>query len=168
MRLRYAALLAVLCAAPGLPSSASDTPSGVESKYVPVDTFDPARDAAADIDRAVAEARRTGRRILLDIGGDWCPWCHQLDQLFQQYPDIRRLRDENFVTVKLYYGEEKKNEQVLSRYSKVLGIPHFFVLDKDGSLLHSQHVVELQSGGNYSPDKMKEFLSRWSPPPTAR
>ncbi len=72
-------------------------------------------------------------------------------------------REKNFITVAVFYSSENKNEQVLSHYSKVLGVPHFFVLEKDGSLLHSQHVLELRTGGNYNPDKMKEFLIKWAP-----
>ena len=145
--------------------------SGAQSsagyKYVPVRTYDPARSAAADIERAIAEARKTGRRILLDIGGDWCPWCHKLDQFFQEHADVLQVREDNFVTVAVYYGSENKNEQILSHYSNILGIPHIFVLDEDGALLHSQHVVELQTGGIYNPEKVKEFLTRWSPQKTS-
>jgi len=59
------------------------------------------------------------------------------------------------------------NEQTLSRYPKVEGIPHFYVLDGNGSVLHSQHLVELRKNGKYDPDKMKDFLPKWSPPATA-
>lgn len=93
-----------------------------------------------------------------------CPWCHTLEQFFQQHPDVLQLRDTAFVVLKVYYGSDNKNEQVLSRYSKLLGIPHFFVLDKDGNLIYSQHVVELQTNGEYNPGKMKDFLSKWSAP----
>ncbi len=139
-------------------------PSGAAgSGYVAVHKFDPKRDAGADIQAAIAEAQRTGKRIILDIGGDWCQYCHQMDQLFQEHPDLLELRDKNFITVAVYYGTDKKNEQVLSHYPKVAGIPHFYVLDGTGSVLHSQHLLELRKGGKYDPDKMKEFLTQWSP-----
>jgi thioredoxin-related protein len=106
------------------------------SSYVAVHKFDPKRDAAADIQAAIAEAQRTGKRVLLDIGGDWCQYCHQMDQLFQEHPELLELRDKNFITVAVYYGTDKKNEQVLSHYPKVEGIPHFYVLDSSGSVFH--------------------------------
>jgi len=90
--------------------------------------FDPKRDAAADIQAAIAEAQKTGKRVILDIGGDWCQYCHQMDQFFQDHPDVFQLREKNFVTVLIFYSSDNKNEKALSRYSKVLGIPHFFVL----------------------------------------
>jgi len=47
------------------------------------------------------------------------------------------------------------------------GVPHFYVLDGSGSVLHSQHMVELRTGSKYDPDKMKGFLTKWSPHPAA-
>lgn len=88
-----------------------------------------------------------------------------MDQLFQEHPELLELRDKNFITVAVYYGTDKKNEQVSSHYPKVEGIPHFYVLDGSGSVLHSQHLLELRKGGKYDPDKMKEFLTKWSPSP---
>lgn len=134
-----------------------------DNSYVPVHKFDPKRDAAADIQAAIVEAQKTGKRIILDVGGDWCQYCHQMDQLFQEHLELVEMRDRNFVTVAVYYGSDKKNEQTLSRYPKVEGIPHFYVLDGDGSVLHSQDLVELRKNGKYDPDKMKDFLLKWSP-----
>jgi len=142
------------------------TPCGTDAtgpSYVAVHKFDPKRDAAADIQAAIKQAQKTGKRIILDVGGDWCSYCHQMDEFFQQHPDLLQMRDRNFITVAVYFGKDNKNEQVLSQYSKLLGIPHFFVLEKDGTLLYSQHVVELRAGGNYNPEKMRDFLAAWSP-----
>src|SRR5260370_36465357 len=78
--------------------------SGVaDSTYVPVHKFDSKRDAAADIQAAITEAQRSGKRILLDVGGDWCQYCHQMDQLFQERPELLELPDKNFITVPVYY-----------------------------------------------------------------
>lgn len=144
-------------------------PSGAaDFNYVPVHQFDPKRDAAADIQAAIVEAQKTGKRIILDIGGDWCQYCHQMDQLFQDHPDLLQLREKNFITVLIFYSSDNKNEKVLSRYSKVLGIPHFFVLETDGTLLHSQHLTEMRTNGNYNADKMKDFLTQWAPPAASK
>lgn len=143
------------------PAAASQ---GTESAYVPVHTFDSKRDAAADVRAAVAEAQRTGKRIILDVGGDWCQYCHQMDRFYAEHPAVRDLRDQKFVTVYVYYGHDNKNQPFLSQYSKVLGVPHFFVLDSNGHLLHSQHVLELRVGGSYDLQKMQDFFQRWALP----
>jgi thioredoxin-related protein len=148
------------------PSNQQSSVSAASSTYVPVHRYDPSRNAVTDIEKAIGEAQRTGKRIILEVGGDWCSWCHALDRFFQEHPDVVQLRDENFITVYVYYNSENKNEQALSRYynSKVLGIPHFFVLDKDGSLLKSEEAANLETtDSSYSAEKMHEFLTKWSP-----
>src|SRR5207253_9698622 len=64
------------------------------------------------------------QRIIPDVGGDWCQYCHQMDQLFQKHLELGELREKNFITVAVYYGSDKENEQALSRYQKVKCIPH--------------------------------------------
>ena len=38
--------------------------------------YDPKRNADSDVKNAIAEARKTGKRVLLEVGGEWCSWCH--------------------------------------------------------------------------------------------
>jgi len=149
------------------PEAAEAQGSATAGAYAPVHKFDPKRDAASDIQAAVAEAHRAGKRVIVDVGGDWCQYCHQMDELFQLHPELLELREKNFVTVAVYYGSDKKNEQALSRYPKLKGIPHYYVLDGNGSVVQSQHLTELRTGANYDPDKMKEFLTKWAPSPAA-
>jgi thioredoxin-related protein len=134
------------------------------SKYVPVTTYDPKRNAETDIKDAVVEARRTGKRVLVDVGGEWCIWCHILDKFFDQNPKLLEYREQNFVMVKINYSPENKNEKVLSRYPKIPGFPHLFILDTKGKLLHSQDTSELEEGRSYNLDKFSAFLRRWAPP----
>ena len=132
------------------------------SRYVPVTTYDPKRDAETDIKEAVLEARRTGKRVLVDVGGEWCIWCHILDKFFDQNPTLLEYREQNFVMVKINYSPENKNEKFLSRYPKIPGFPHLFILDTKGKLLHSQDTSELEEGKSYNLDKFSAFLKRWA------
>lgn len=128
------------------------------------DKFDPKRDATKDIAAAVAEARQTNKRVLLDVGGEWCIWCHRLDTLFAKNPDLDLFLHEKFVVAKVNYSKENKNEEILSRYPKIPGYPHLFVLDKNGQLLCSQDTEELESGKGHDPEKVLAFLKKWVPP----
>jgi thioredoxin-related protein len=145
-----------------LPANVTPDSSTTTTTAISVRQFDETRDAAADIKAAIAEARRTQKRILLYVGGDWCPYCGQMHELFELNPDLQRLRDSHFIVVPIAYGYAKSGDHALAAYSKVLGIPHFFVLDSDGKELQSQHLIELRSDGVYDPAKMKDFLVRWS------
>jgi thiol-disulfide isomerase/thioredoxin len=89
------------------------------SVYVAVDRFDSTRDAARDIREAMVEAKSSGRRILLDVGGGWCIWCHRLDAFFGEEQDLADDMHKHFVVVKVFYSREYKNEAVLSQYPKI-------------------------------------------------
>jgi thioredoxin-related protein len=125
--------------------------------------FDPSRDAEQDIQMGIAEAQRTGRHVILDVGGEWCIWCHRLDAFFSENKDVSDVLKTNYVIIKVNYSKENKNEKVLSRYPKVSGYPHLFVLDQKGTLLHSQNTGDLESGKGYDRSKILTFLAAWAP-----
>jgi thioredoxin-related protein len=135
---------------------------GPAQGYVPASQYDPRRDAGLDIKDAIAEAERTGKRVLLEVGGEWCKWCHIMDRYFQDHPKLTQLRDLNYVTVKVNFSEENLNEKVLSRYPKIPGYPHIFILDTDGKVLQSQNTGELEEDQTYNIDKFTAFLTKWA------
>lgn len=157
--IHFVLALAAVCA---LAAVARQTATA-QSPYTPVTKYDPKRDAVRDIDDAVTEAKRTNRRILLEVGGAWCSWCHTLDEFFDTHPDLTARRDKNFVTVKINFSEENPNKEVLSRYGPINGYPHIFVLDSDGKFLHSQGTAVLESGKSYDLEKINNFLTQWAP-----
>ena len=124
--------------------------------------FDPDRDAAADVAAAVAQARAEGKRVLVDVGGEWCSWCHVMDRFFERDTEAMRLRESRYVWVKVNYSPENRNAALLARWPRVAGYPHLFVLDADGKLLHSQDTGELESGRGYDRARFLAFLERWS------
>ena len=124
--------------------------------------FDPARDASKDIAVAVAEAKKAGKNVLLDVGGEWCIWCHRLDSLFIMNPDLDKYLRDNYVVVKVNWSTENKNEKVLSRYPAIPGFPHLFVLDADGKVIRSQETGELEEGKGHSREKVLAFLHEWA------
>ena len=128
----------------------------------PADKYDPKRDADADIKLAVEEAKRSKRRVILDVGGEWCSWCHILDRYFVEHKDLAELRDKLYVWIKVNMSDDNRNQAVLSRYPKIPGYPHLFVLDADGKLVQSQGTSELEEGQSYNFDKMQQFLNRWA------
>jgi len=127
--------------------------------------YDPTRNAAKDIQQAVAEAARTGQRVLVEVGGNWCSWCYEMEKYFETHKDLSSFRDRNYVTVKVNFSPENQNKEVLSKYPKIPGYPHLFVLDKNGKLLHSQDTSELEDGRkSYNLERFTAFLREWAPP----
>jgi thiol:disulfide interchange protein len=125
--------------------------------------FEPARDAARDLEVALQLARATKRNVLVEIGGEWCTWCHIMDRFFVANADLKQLRDASFVWLKVNYSRENANEALLSRWPKVAGYPHLFVLDGDGRMLQSQDTSLLEAGKSYDANSFRAFLAEWSP-----
>lgn len=123
--------------------------------------FDPSRDAAKDIKNAIVQAAKENKRILLDVGGEWCIWCHRLDEFILADKEIDSTLHANFIVVKINYSKENKNEVVLAKYPKVAGYPHFFVLEKKGKFLHSKNTGELEKEKSYDREKILSFLTEW-------
>lgn len=124
--------------------------------------FDPSRDAAADVAEAVALAKAQGKRVIVDVGGEWCTWCHIMDRFIAGDADVRALIDAKFVWVKVNFSRQNANEALLSRWPRVAGYPHLFVLDADGTLVHSQNTGELEGGRSYDKARFLAFLDRWA------
>jgi thioredoxin-related protein len=125
--------------------------------------YDPGADPAAELRSAVAEARAGDKRILVLVGGEWCSWCHILDRFVKENVEVRDRWDRGFVTLKVHWDPDRPNEEFLGRYPGIDGYPHLFVLDSDGTFLHSQNTAELEDGSSYSLDLMTGFLERWAP-----
>lgn len=136
-----------------------------EPSDVKTDKFEPTRDPVADLKGAVELAQAGHKRIILDVGGEWCIWCHYLDNFFEKNPELLKLRDDKFVWLKINMSRENENKPFLASYPEVPGYPHLFVLESDGTFLYSQPTDVLELGKSYNPEKVRSFLTKWSPPP---
>jgi len=152
----------IMAALAQLPFLAGMPQTPGQSKYIPVSKYDPKRDAAQDIQDSIKEAQRSHKRILLEVGGEWCSWCHTLDRFFDAHPELIQLRDKNFVTAKINFSEENENKEVLSRYGAIESYPHILVLDGDGKLLLSKETGSLESGKTYDLERLTAFLKQWA------
>jgi thioredoxin-related protein len=152
MKVLATLLLAVACSAAAL-----DLPT----------KFDPARDPAKDVAAAAAAAKAQGKRVLLDVGGEWCAWCHLMDDFIKANAEVRAVLDANYVVVKVNWSPQNKNEAFLGKLPAIRGYPHLFVLDSDGKLVHSQETDVLEQGRGYDKAKFLAFLRKYAPPRSA-
>lgn len=125
--------------------------------------FDPAKNPTDDLKITIENAQQSDKRIILDVGGEWCIWCHRIDTFMHNTKEIKSLLNENFIILKINFSKENKNETFLSQYPAIEGYPHFFVLDKNGNLLHSQNTGDLEKDKDYDKEKFIEFLNKWKP-----
>ena len=125
-------------------------------------TYDPARNALQDGRDAIALAKATNRRVLIEVGGDWCKWCHVLDRFLNNNVDIKKQLHQNFVLLKVNVSDENGNGEFLKAFPRVIGYPHIFVTDSDGNILSSNDIGEFYEEGAYSAKRFKIFFKRWA------
>jgi len=165
MKLQLLALLSesLLSMASPAPASARP-PAGMVVRadlYLNSMSYDPTRDPKADLAAGVVSAQASGKRILLDVGGEWCIWCHILDDYLARNNDVGDAFAASFVIVKITWEPKKRNEEFLSAYPDTDGYPHFYVLDSYGKFLASQKTSPLERGESYNKDRMLAFAARW-------
>ena len=130
-----------------------------------VDVYDPRRDPAQDLKQAISIAQSQNKRIMLELGGDWCIWCKYMDEFYAAHADLLQFRADHYVLVKINVSDQNMNEGFLSQFPAAAGYPHIYILDSDGAFLHSQDTVELEDGGqSYVLDVFMAFLQEWAPP----
>lgn len=146
----------------------SDVKTGISKRAKKLSTterekFNPLADPNTDLLTAIAKAQKENKRIILDVGGEWCGWCHEMDSFLARNVELNKMRDANFVWIKINFSEENKNEQFLSKYPQIKGYPHLFVLEKDGTLLYSKDTSELEDGvKSYNLKKFTDFINEYS------
>ena len=124
------------------------------------DKFEPARDAAADVQQAVALAQAQRKMVLVDVGGEWCTWCHVFDRFVARSPEVRKAMQEGYILLKVNYSPQNRNQAVLSQWPRAQGYPHFYVLDAAGRVVASQASAELEAARDYDEAQVLAFLRR--------
>jgi thiol:disulfide interchange protein len=150
--------------------SVSKTPAGeagVSQKpsFYTVDHYDTARNPADDLANTVQRAQAEKKRILVQVGGDWCGWCRLMSRYMETNSKVRETLEKSYLVMKVTENGDQKNAPFLSQYPSISGYPHLFVLDSDGKLLHSQRTDELEEGPGYNETAYLAFLNKWKAVP---
>jgi len=125
-RLRLAAIAAALLVAasavPTIAAAAAPTArSGISWQFASSD---------AEVDRAFALARQTGKPVFLYWGAVWCPPCNQVKATLFSRPDFIE-RSSAFIPV--YIDGDKPGAQKVAARFKVAGYPTMVLFKSDGS-----------------------------------
>lgn len=127
--------------------------------------YNPAANVKKDVTAALTKARKEGKNVMLQIGGNWCIWCYRYDGFVKADTALNRITNENFVVYHLNYSPENKNLDYLKTlgFPQRFGFPVFVILDAKGQRLHTQDSALLEKGKSYDAEKVKSFLSAWIP-----
>jgi thiol-disulfide isomerase/thioredoxin len=119
----------------------------------------------ANLDAAFFRASASGKRVIVDLGGNWCGWCRALAGVMA-LPEVKPFMDANFevvsVDVSSVEGATDRNREVLRRFglSNVKGVPWLIVAEPDGRVLDSGYTVT--DDRHQTPQQMVDWLAKWA------
>ncbi len=124
-------------------------------------------DEHADADRQVAQAkiraRAEGKRLLIDLGGNWCGDCRVLAGVMA-LPEVANFVRRHYVVVAVDVGRLDKNAQISRHYgiARVTGVPALLVVDpKTDRLLNSGRIFALTDARHMTPQALADWLAQW-------
>lgn len=138
----------------------------LSSSYAqPVKLYNPDADVSVAISEGITRAKAENKHLLLQIGGNWCPWCLKFHKFCADDKEISTIIEKNYITVKINYSKENRNYPELKKleYPQRFGFPVFVILDSDGKRIHTQNSSYLEEKDSYSKKKVLDFLTQWSP-----
>ena len=131
----------------------------------PVTLYNPEADAKAELTAAIAAAKAQNKHVMIQVGGNWCPWCIRLHGFFHSDFKSDSILKADYVFLLVNYSKENKNPEVLASlgYPQRFGFPVLLVLDGNGQRLHTQDTGYLELDKGYDPEKVRRFLLGWNP-----
>lgn len=159
-----AALILVAGNAPAAPAphlaigATTDLPVVMRKPYL--------EDANADaaVAAAFARARKSGKRVLIDLGGNWCGDCLVLANIMQ-LPEMKPFIAAHFEVVTVDVGRFDKNLQVPARFgitTRLEGVPAVIIAEPDGSFVNPGKITALSDARHMTPQAIADWLAQWT------
>lgn len=138
------------------------TPSKSQDSITKI--YDPSIDAVIQIKDAVNLAKKSNKHVLIQVGGNWCPWCIRLHKFIEEHTKIDSLINADYVYVLLNYSKENKNPKAMQtlEYPQRFGFPVLVILDSEGKRIHTQNTLYIEEGKSYSEKEIINFLRAWN------
>jgi thiol-disulfide isomerase/thioredoxin len=161
------ALALLLLATPALAAVPAPRPSISSLAQLPIvtmDVYDEKADADAAVARAFARAKTSGKRVLLDLGGDWCPDCIVLAN-FMKLPEIKRFVDRHYEVVEVDVGRFNRNLHIPAKLGfteKLRGAPAVLVFTPDRKLVNRGDVFTTANARGMTPQGLADYLARYA------
>jgi len=126
--------------------------------------YDEAADAKAAVDAAFARARATHKRVLIDLGGNWCGDCRILAGVME-LPAMHRFLAAHYEIVSVNVGRFDTNLQIPARFGftkRLLGVPTVLIATPNGKLVNGGDVFALADARHMQPQAVADWLAKWA------
>jgi thioredoxin-related protein len=128
------------------------------------------QDVRADLNKAIAQAKKENKHVLIQLGGNWCSWCLRFHKLVQGDPRIDSIMKKEYVYLLMNVprSKEERDQELFRKYDypNRFGFPVFVILDKDGKRLNTQDSEALEypdpTKPGYDTTRVVRFLNMWT------
>ncbi len=161
------AFLILLLTAPALAAIPAPKPSIAKLQQLPVVTsrpYDEAANAQTQVASAFARAQKSHKRVLIDLGGNWCGDCIVLAN-FMQLPEMRRFLAAHYEDVFVDVGRFDRNLQIPARFgfkARLKGVPMILVATPDGKLVNGNDVFATADARHMTPQALASYLAKYA------
>lgn len=127
--------------------------------------YDVNADANAQIDEALARAKTEGKRVIVDLGGNWCGDCRVFAAIMD-LPAVKKYVDAHYEVVLVNVGRYDTNLDVPARFGleKPHAAPTTLIVSPDGKLLNGDDLIALKDARDMTPQQVVDWLAHWAAP----
>jgi thiol-disulfide isomerase/thioredoxin len=168
IRFALSAALAMTLAAPALAAAPAPRVSAATIEDLPQPLplpYDEGADARAAVAAARLQAQRQHKRLLIDLGGNWCLDCRVLAGIMG-LPEMKAYLDKHFVLVKVNIGRFDTNGEIAARYGitdRLKGVPAVLAVDPvTNRLLNRDRLFALADARHMTPQALADWLAQWA------
>jgi hypothetical protein len=129
-----------------------------------VQPYNEAANADAMVAAAFARAQKSHKRVLIDLGGNWCVDCIVLAN-FVRLPEIRRFMEAHYEEVLVDVGRFDRNLQIPARFGiteRLKGVPALLIATPDGKLVNGDNIFATAEAHSMTPQAIAAYLAKYA------
>ena len=121
-------------------------------------------DALAELEAAFECAAENGKRVLVNLGANWCPDARLLCAVMVS-PDLEGFLSEAYEIVRISVGRYDQNMDLVAEMgfaNGLEGVPTILICDTDGSVLNSDAVYRWRTARQSTSQQMADYFFDYS------
>ncbi len=162
------ALAATALASAAMPAPAATAPrvsaASINALSQPLPLpYDEKANADQQVAKASARAKAEGKKLIIDLGGNWCADCRILAGVLD-LPEVKAFIGKHYVVVAVDVGQFDRNAQVPRRYgvNTLKGVPALLIVDpQTDKLLNKDRLFALADARSMTPQALADWLAQW-------
>lgn len=163
-KLAFAIILFATPALAAVPAPKASIASLQQLPVVLMQPYDEHANANAAVAAAFDRARKSRKRVLIDLGGNWCVDCVVLAN-FLKLPEMQRFMAAHYEMVAVDVGRFDRNQQIPARFGitgRLKGVPVLLIATPDGKLVNGNDVFATADASTMTPQALADYLAKYA------